>query len=327
MARVRPAQHRVALTSPIAEVVAKGLGRRHKTLPPFLFYDEEGSRLYERITELPEYYPTRTERAIFEQQADAIVAAAAEGSEDLLTVIELGAGTATKTQLLLEAIARRQGRTRFVPIDVSRTALDEAARRIRAEAPLVEATPLCRLNHEALPYVANLPPRQFVLFVGSSIGNYDDLEAQALLRGLRRALRPGAVFLLGTDLRKSPDVLLPAYDDAQGVTAAFNKNVLARINRELGGRFDVDSFRHVAVWNDAGSRIEMHLESLVEQEVAIDDLGLRVRFARGERIHTESSVKYDSARVDTLFRVSGFRRFRTFTDECGWFGVHLATTA
>ena len=211
-----------------------------------------------------------------------------------------------------------------MPTDVSPTALGEAVRRINRQAPEIVVHPVCATHVDAFGVIARLPPTRFALFIGSSIGNYETRDAEALLRGLRGSLHPGGAFLLGTDLRKSPDILLPAYDDARGVTAAFNKNVLARINRELGGAFDLDTFRHVAVWDEARSRVEMHLESLREQSVHIAELGLAVRFARGERIHTESSIKYDGPMVDTLLGSCGFRRERTFTDPDALFAVHLA---
>ena len=310
--------------SDLAATVAAGLAATAKRLPPWLFYDAPGSALFEQITELPEYYPTRTERAIFERAGDAIVAAACP---EPATIVELGAGTATKTQLLVAAAVRRFGAARFVPVDVSPTPLAIAAARIAAEVPGATVTPWAVSHDEALPRIAALPGPKVVLFVGSSIGNYEGADAVALLAGVRRTLAPGDALVLGTDLRKDPATLVRAYDDAAGVTAAFNKNVLARINRELGGGFDLDRFAHVAVWNPAQSRIEMHLESIGAQVVAIEALGLRVRFRDGERIHTESSVKYDDAMVDAMLWAAGLRRAATFTDERGWFAVHVAITS
>ncbi|RYE85744.1 MAG: L-histidine N(alpha)-methyltransferase, partial [Myxococcales bacterium] len=292
--------------------VARGLLGPQKSLPAYLFYDAAGSELYEQITTLPEYYPTRAERSIFATQAADIVAAAALGSPDPLNVIELGAGTATKTQLLLEALVERQGACDFLAIDVSSSALGEAVARLGREAPRVRVRPLVAHHEEAMAEIERVAPRQLALFIGSSIGNYTDEEATRLLRQLRLSLRPGAAFLLGTDLRKSPERMVPAYDDAQGVTAAFNLNLLVRLNRELGADFDPAAFRHVALWNPERSRIEMHLESRRAQDVQLPALHTRVHFGAGERIHTESSVKYDEAHVDRLLAAEARGRERTF---------------
>jgi L-histidine Nalpha-methyltransferase len=315
---------RVTPASTIAQDVRRGLTGSPKSLPPRLFYDAEGSRIYELITELPEYYPTRAEREIFETHASDI-AARASGDSRVLTVVELGAGSATKTEVLLRALLERQVRCRFVPIDISAHALTLAERRLRTELPAVEVRPLAMTHEEAFAWLRHIEPPHLVLFIGSSVGNLEDKEAGALLGGLADALGSGTSLLLGTDLRKSTDVLLPAYDDAAGVTAAFNKNLLVRINRELGGHFDVDSFRHVARWNDGASRIEMHLESLTAQTVLIDELGLRVRFLAGETIHTESSVKYTVPRVAALLQAGGFRLDETYYDHGHRFAVHWAT--
>ncbi|MBI2212490.1 MAG: L-histidine N(alpha)-methyltransferase [Acidobacteria bacterium] len=311
-------------TSPIARVVARGLLAKEKCLPPYLFYDEAGSRLFEEITTLPEYYPTRVERSILVRYADEIVATAAVGGAFPLHVIELGAGTATKSEIILRAVVARQGHCVFAPVDVSESAIAEATERLAMALPEVSVRPLIMHLDDAYPHIRAIGPRRLVLFIGSSIGNFDDDEAHVILERVRRSLAPGGALLLGTDLRKDPSILIPAYDDTRGVTEAFNKNVLARINRELGGHFDLDRFEHVALWNDERSRIEMHLESVCEQRVAIDALGTEVAFRRGERIHTESSVKYDEARVDAMLGRAGFVRERTFTDPERLFAVHLA---
>jgi dimethylhistidine N-methyltransferase len=214
-----------------------------------------------------------------------------------------------------------------VPADVSPDPLEELRLRLAVEEPRIDARPLVATHDEALAHAPRFEQRLLVLFIGSSIGNYDEDEAVALLRQIRGAIAGGGAMLLGTDLRKSLDVLLPAYDDAAGVTARFNKNVLTRINRELGGEFDLDRWKHVALWNERASRIEMHLESTVAQSVRIDAVGESVSFARGERIHTESSHKYDDARVTALLGRAGLRRAATFRDANDWFAVHLATTA
>ena len=310
--------------SGISEDVTRGLTARQKYLPATLFYDEAGSLLFEQITELPEYTLTRAERAIFEEQGDAIVRLASERGQYPLNVVELGAGTAEKSQILLTKIVEIQGNCEFYPVDVSSAALQIAKERLQRAAADVRVTPLVMTHEQAFGSIRRVPARQLVLFIGSSIGNYDEPDAVSLLRGLRSVLAPDAQLLLGTDVRKDPDTLIPAYDDSQGVTARFNQNVLVRINRELGGHFVLDRFRHVAVYNEEQSRIEMHLESQVDQMVHIDALDLEVPFKRGERIHTESSYKYDWARVARLLHRSGFQLDHTFEDVARSFWVHLA---
>jgi len=308
----------------VAADVRAGLTARPRRLPSYLFYDAHGSSLYERITELPEYYPTRTERAILARYAPEFVTAAAEGSTQPLHVVELGAGSASKSLLLLDAVIARQGHCVYLPVDVSASALDMARTRIEATMPEVTVRPFVGQYADAFGAIRDLGPRRLVMFIGSSIGNYDDLEAVGLLRAIRGSLLPGGALLLGTDLRKDPARLVAAYDDAQGVTAAFNLNVLTRLNRELDAHFDLTQFRHVALWNEAASRMEMHLESRVDQRVVIEALDLSVDLAAGERIHTESSVKYDLPHVDRLLSAAGFGRVLTRTDDGGLFAVHLA---
>jgi dimethylhistidine N-methyltransferase len=308
----------------VAADVRAGLSATPKRLPPYLFYDDAGSRLYEDITRLPEYYLTRTERAILEAHADAIVLRASRGPGPL-RILELGAGSATKTELVLRAALRRQKACVYVPVDVSRSAIDDAVARLAEVLPDVTVEPVVMPHFEAFSCLRPAEGPDLVLFIGSSIGNFDDHEAIALLAGARAALGRRASLLLGTDLRKSPDVLVRAYDDRAGVTAAFNKNLLVRLNRELLADFDLGLFRHVALWNEGASRIEMHLESAARQTVTLGSLGLRVSFEEGETIHTESSVKYDRAHVDRLLDGAGFRREETYEDAEGRFAVHLAT--
>jgi dimethylhistidine N-methyltransferase len=307
----------------MVEDVRRGLTARPRTLPPYLFYDDEGSRLYERITELPEYYLTRAERGIVRSHARDIVEQARRQLAQL-SVIELGAGSASKTEILLRAIVERDLRCTYIPIDVSRGALAAAADRIRQKLPTVQVRARPETYERALGALGDVPPPRMVLFLGSSVGNMSDDEASALFRRVRRALPGDTSLVLGTDLKKSPEVLQAAYDDAAGVTAAFNKNLLVRINRELGGRFDLESFRHRARWNAVESRVEMHLESTRAQEVAVDALGLRVRFDAGETIHTESCAKYDTPRVERFLRAGGFVRSATYSDLDLGFALHVA---
>lgn len=321
----------------IAREARIGLTSTPKTLSPWLFYDEVGSRLFEQITELPEYYLTRTERGIFSAHADGILreAASLDGAvtAGTLTLIELGAGTATKTGLLLEAAVRQQGSVVYQPVDVSESALAEASENILANIPGV--TVRCQVadyTREALPLNRLPDTRTLALYIGSSIGNFTPDDARDVLRNLRAQLLPGDALLLGTDLgpgeHKSEAKLLAAYNDAAGVTAAFNLNVLARLNRDLGADFDPAAFRHKAIWNGAVSRMEMHLESLVEQRVRIpansSGAALSVGFARGETIHTENSYKFSLEAVRVLLSASGFEAARTWQDDQNLFAVTLA---
>ena len=312
-----------AAQTPLGSEVYLGLTARQKTLRPWLFYDAHGSELFEQITELPEYYPTRTERSILNAHADQIVAAAA-GCEEL-AMIELGAGTATKTGLLLKAAVRRQSEVIYHAIDVSGTALDEAKRRIEAELEGVAVVPRVGDYTQGLGQINADGQRRMVLYIGSSIGNFEPEDAVQLLRDIRKELKPGEKLLLGVDMVKDREILLKAYDDEAQVTAAFNKNVLERINRELGANFNLNLFRHQARWNEECSRIEMHLESLIAQQVVIPALDLEVKLKRGETIHTENSYKFRDEGVIEMLERADFHLSDHWTDECEWFGVYLAT--
>lgn len=311
--------------SPIEAEVLKGLSFRPRTLSPWLFYDAIGSAIFERITELPEYYLTRTERAIFAAHAEQMISNASGSGP--LTVLELGAGTATKTGVLLRAAVARQGQVVYRPIDVSRTALDHAQFHLERDLPGVTVEP------QVADYTRDLKiepgsERRLVLYIGSSIGNFSPAEAAELLTRLRSQLEPGDALLLGTDLAPGPSKdtarLLAAYDDAEGVTAEFNLNVLQRLNSELEANFDLAAFRHLARWNESHSRIEMHLQSMRRQSVAFPSLGIELDFDQGETIHTENSYKFTQASVQSLLAESGFRPHQQWKDEYGWFAVNLA---
>lgn len=309
---------------PLIEEVRRGLlvpAGHQKSLSPWLFYDDEGSRLFEAITALPEYYLTRTERGLLEQHADDIVRAA-RGDAPRLHLVELGAGTATKTQILLAAAVRLQGTTSFIPTDVSSFALDVARDRLARELPDVKVTPFVGHHTDAMGELAAIGPRRLVCFLGSSLGNFSDDENIALFGAVARSLAPGGALLLGADRQKDPSTLLPAYDDAAGVTARFNKNILVRLNRELHADFDVDAFAHEARWNAAASRIEMHLVATKAMTVHVPAVG-DIPWVAGESIHTENSAKYSDARLDVILTASGFRRERSFIDDDGRFGLHL----
>lgn len=304
----------------MAREVRDGLNAIPKRLPCKLLYDDVGSALFEQITELPEYYLTRTERAIFEDYAAEMLEAAGPS----LTLVELGAGTANKTRILIEELLQRQTRALFYPIDVSAAALNEAVTQMATQFPQLRVNPVVADYSGGVPALSRISGRKLVLFIGSSIGNYDPPEAVAILRRIRRSLRAGDALLLGADRAKSSRILVPAYDDAQGVTAEFNKNILARLNRELDADFNLDAFRHVALWSRRCSRMEIYLESTAAQSVFIPAIDMDVRFAAGERIHTENSYKYPDEMVNKILNESGFKLERTWSDPKRWFGVHLA---
>jgi dimethylhistidine N-methyltransferase len=298
-----------------------------KTLSPWLFYDERGSQLFEDITRLDEYYLTRTEREIFAVHARDIVTSMAAP----LSFVELGAGSCSKTGLLLCAASRLQGHVLYQPIDVSASALEEAGTSLREKVPPVHIKPLvANYVTEGYRIERDGACRVLALYIGSSIGNFSPQEAREILRTLRDQLQPGDGLLLGTDLRpstgktgrKTVAQLQAAYDDREGVTAEFNKNVLARLNRDLDADFDLDAFAHLARWNEAESRIEMHLQSLADQTVRV--AGERIRFAAGETIHTENSYKFSQESLQALMKDTGFRTQHTWHDPQRWFAVTLA---
>ena len=323
----------------LASAVRDGLTARPKRLPPWLFYDQAGSRLFDEITERPEYYLTRTERAILAAHGERIIALAAQPAADRparndpahLRITELGAGSADKTRLLLAAAVARQGTVVYEPVDVSASALDAARERIEREIAGVVVTPRV-MDYSHQFELAPTSDRRLVLYIGSSIGNFDPGQAAALLSGIRSGLKPGDGFLLGVDLVKDEPTLLAAYDDVAGVTADFNLNLLARLNRELGADFYLESFEHRPVWNAKESRIEMHLESRIAQRVwlnrlDLDGLELAVDFAAGETIHTENSYKYRPGQAEAMLAAAGFAPVETWTDAQGWFSVCLGRVA
>ncbi len=317
----------------VASAALKGLGAPPRHLPPWLFYDEAGSRLFDAITELDEYYLTRTERCILARHAGEMIAAAA-GNGARLRIAELGAGSAGKTRILLHAAVERQGPVIYEPIDVSASALETARARIEREIAGVRVLPRVMDYTHGSSLPLNGSPtgngnghgreRRLVLYIGSSIGNFEPDEAAQLLGRVRQGLAPGDALLLGVDLVKDESILLAAYDDAEGVTAAFNRNVLVRLNRELGANFDPLAFAHRAVWNPSRLRIEMHLESLFAQQVRLAALGMALQFDAGETIHTENSYKYAPGQAETLLAAAGFVAVERWTDPQGWFAVHLA---
>jgi dimethylhistidine N-methyltransferase len=295
-----------------------GLTATPKSLPPKWFYDERGSELFDKITMLDEYYPTRAEREILAARAGEIA-----GATRAATLVELGSGSGDKTRLLLDALSDLGTLAEYIPVDVSESALIMAANRmierydrLRVHAVLSDFT-----EHLGLPSGGGT---RLVAFLGSTIGNLLPGERAEFLRGLRANLRPGDTLLLGTDLVKDPAVLVAAYDDAAGVTADFNKNILAVLNAELGGNFDLDEFEHVALWDPQAEWIEMRLRSCVDQTVELTGLDLSVSFAAGEELRTEVSAKFRRDGVAAELAAAGLALRQWWTDDSGRFGLSLS---
>jgi L-histidine Nalpha-methyltransferase len=298
--------------------VADGLTARPLRLPPKWFYDDRGSALFDQITRLPEYYPTRREREILLAHADEV--ARVSGAD---TVIELGSGTSEKSRIVFDAFERRGGLERIVPFDVCESFLRRSVEEIARRHPGVEVRGVVGdFEH----HVHDLPrgERTLVVFLGGTIGNLEPAPRRRFLADLAAALGPGDALLLGTDLVKDPARLVRAYDDAAGVTAAFNRNVLAVLNRELGAGFVAERFAHVACWDPDQEWIEMRLRSTVDQIVPVPALGLEVPFRRGEEVRTEVSAKFRPAGVAQELDRAGFALERWWTDRRGDFALSLA---
>lgn len=310
--------------SGFAEEVRQGLSAVPKRLSPKYFYDQLGSQLFEAICLLPEYYLTRAENEIFERHADEIVG----WVKGCNTLIEMGSGSASKTRLLIEALLRKRGELVFVPVDISASALESSS------LILLQSCPRLRIEAYAAEYftaLAELSKKKrgptLALFLGSNISNFGRDEAPAFLQALRGVLQKGDALLLGADLKKDRAILEPAYDDALGVTEAFNLNLLARVNRELGGDFDLRTFKHSAFYNEEVGRVEIHLESSLEQLVTISKLEMKVLFAAGERIHTENSYKYDLLGISQLASATGFDCAHVWFDSQKRFSSNLLLAA
>ncbi len=299
--------------------VYEGLTQTPKSLPPKWFYDSVGSDLFDQITRLPEYYPTRAEAEILRDRATDI--AAASGAD---TLVELGSGTSEKTRLLLRALRDRGSLRRFIPFDVDAGMLKAAGSAILDEYPGIEIDAVCGDFEEHLGKIPRVG-RRLVVFLGSTIGNLTSGPRARFLSTLSDTLQPGDTLLLGTDLVKDTDRLVRAYDDSAGVTARFNRNVLAVVNRELDADFDLEAFEHVARWNPAEERIEMWLRTNSPQRVRVDALDLTIDFAAGEEMLTEVSCKFRPDGVATELSGAGLRRTHWWTDAAGDFGLSLST--
>jgi len=302
----------------LAEDVRKGLAKNPKELPPKYFYDAQGSKLFEQICDLPEYYLTRTERTILERIADEIVRAYRP-----TTLVEFGPGNASKTRILLDAMARFELLDLYVPIDVSEDLLRQIAVQLGNDYPGLGIHGVIGDFERPI----ELPPadgRRLVIFLGSTIGNLTPAEATVFLRNVADLLTPNDRFLLGTDLVKDIETIERAYNDAAGVTAAFNRNILSVINRNLGADFGPDRFEHLAFYNTEEAWIEMHLVAREAHQVWIEDLDLTVDFAKGESIRTEISCKYTRAMVETMLHEAGLRLLRWEIDDEHLFALSLS---
>jgi dimethylhistidine N-methyltransferase len=303
-----------------AKDVRRGLTGQPKSLPPKYFYDELGSKLFEAICCLPEYYLTRAEKEILCQRADEIYSSASGARP--LRFIELGSGSADKTRFLIEAALGRQDSLHYVPVDISEPSIYESCENLLRDYPGLRITAYVADYSEALEGIFDSLAGDFwnvVLLLGSNIGNFDPQELRQLLRRLARA----NALIVGADLKKPADRLVPAYNDALGVTAAFNLNILIRINRELGGDFDLSQFQHRALYDRERGRIEMHLVSRKRQRAYIRTLDLSVDFDLGETIHTESSYKFDLDQLSELARGSGFSPQKVWLDRASSFSLNL----
>jgi L-histidine N-alpha-methyltransferase len=306
------------LRTSLRDDARRGLTAHPKDLPPKYFYDDRGSDLFDQITRLPEYYPTRTERSILAERATEIVTASAAD-----TMVELGSGTSEKTRILLDAFHHAGALRTFAPFDVSEATLREAAAAVASEYPGVAVHAVVGDFERHLEHIP-VTGHRMVAFLGGTIGNFAPVARAEFLAALALTLRPGETLLLGTDLVKDSGRLVRAYDDAAGVTAAFNKNVLLVLNRELGSDFDPDDFDHVAVWNAADEWIEMRLRARRAFVVHVPELDLDVTFDRDEEMRTEISSKFRPERVTEELATAGFDLVEWWTDPAGDFALSLA---
>ena len=313
-----------AANQTVAELAMRGLSQQQKTLPPQLFYDEEGSRLFRLITELPEYYLTRTELALLSDVAPRVVRDMSRGS----VLVEYGASDENKAHYLLRECddSGQHVLDCYVPIDVASAGLQRMRHRLSSSYPHLRVHPLVTDFTAAITLPVQATSRgRLGFFPGSTIGNLEPPEVTTFLRNVRTTLGNDSRFLIGVDLRKDPVVLIPAYNDSAGVTAAFNLNLLARLNREAAADFDIGAFAHRASWNAAESRIEMHLVSRRDQTVFIDQSA--VHFSEGETIHTENSYKYRPERFTALAAGAGWACTETWTDAARFFALFLLMPA
>jgi L-histidine Nalpha-methyltransferase len=301
------------------EDIIKGLTQNPKNLSPKYFYDDLGSELFEKICELPEYYPTRTEAWILSQYADEIIE-----TTGCCQLIELGSGSSTKTQFLLDAYQKNAEDCKYIPIDVSGGILKTSVRYLQEKYPDFSIHGLLGTYEQALSHLeVNYLQSRMLFFLGSSMGNFSPIECDRFLQQIVRTLQPGDYFLLGVDLQKPVDTLEAAYNDSQGVTAAFNLNILSHLNWRFQGNFDTDFFNHQAIYNETNAQIEMYLHCHKNHQVSLNSLDLQVSFKAGESILTEISRKFDLMTIQTHLLKRGLKTIKTWTDPQEWFGLIL----
>ncbi|MCH7574637.1 MAG: L-histidine N(alpha)-methyltransferase [Candidatus Marinimicrobia bacterium] len=315
--QILPAGHR---EDTVSDIVRAGLSKSPKTLPPILFYDEEGSRLFEKICEVPEYYLTRTEQSIFDEYGKEMV----DQWDSAIDLVELGSGNSAKTRTLLSLLLDRGHEVIYRPIDISQNMLQSTAEKLTAEFPTLHVEAIVGDYHHGLQEVGKRWSHQKVfLFMGSNLGNFQRSEAEEFLADIRSAMAPDDLLLLGIDLVKPVERLLAAYDDAAGVTRAFNLNLLTRLNRELNANFNPDQFEHVARWDAEASAIQTFLVSRERQTVVLGNLNMEVTFEAGEALHTESSHKYTLEGLSRMVDHAGLDLVQTWTDSRQWFALNL----
>lgn len=313
------AQAEAAIQDDFATEVLAGLSRRPRSIPCRFLYDARGSELFERITGLEEYYPTRTEIGLLERHAGDVAEMAGEDA----AIVEFGSGSSRKTEILIAALRELAA---YVAIDISAAALAEASTRLRGRFPGLEVIAVTGDFNEAITLPAKLAgTRKLGFFPGSTIGNLGKDEAVGFLRTARELLGENGALLIGVDLKKDASILVPAYDDSEGVTAAFNLNLLTRINRELDGTFDLAQFAHEAIYNAEAGRMEIYITSRADQEVSV--LGRRFAFAEGERIHTENSHKYALADITAMAEAAGWTHAQAWVDDDNLFSLNMLTQA
>lgn len=297
-----------------ADSVKTGLTSKRKFLLPQYFYDEKGSKLFEQICEQPEYYLTRVETSILESCADEV----AEMCEE--TLVELGSGNAKKSRIIMDSILERQGSLHYLPIDISYEMLEKSSESLLNRYENLSVTGVVAEYDKGMTVVKKEHPKKLILFLGSSLGNFDPTDVLGFMHMIRKHMQDEDMFLIGLDMHKNSQILNAAYNDVRGVTAQFNLNILARINRELDGDFNLDKFEHKAFYNEPKGRVEMHLVSKVEQEVNIEGVEETISFARGESIHTENSYKFTLEQIERMIE-GNFRIVQIWSDKKEWYNV------